>query len=211
MLAIDHSVNHSVNYSRFYHEHRKQHVVKVLPGGMYCTDQAEIISTGLGSCVAACIWDPHAHIGGMNHFLLPVAHNAEHHHWSHNDVISTAARYGSYAMEMLINQLISKGAERDFMHMKLFGGAQMLGRKSAIGEKNVDFILRYAKQEKFQVDAYDLGGMEPRKIMFDPLTGKAWLKRIPFAEISHLKHQEDHYAMEVERDSHKPSDEVELF
>lgn len=201
----------SAYVNRFYHNQNKQHVVKVLPGGVYCTDQPEIISTGLGSCVAACIWDPYAHVGGMNHFLLPIAHSTEHHHWSHDDVISTASRYGSYAMEMLINQLISLGAERVHMRMKLFGGAQMLGRKSAIGEKNVDFILRYAKQERFEIDAYDLGGLEPRKILFDPLTGKAWLKRIPFAEISHLKHEEDHYAQQVEIESHKPADDVELF
>ncbi|WP_244291618.1 MULTISPECIES: chemotaxis protein CheD [Vibrio] len=201
----------SAYVNRFYHNQKKQHVVKVLPGGVYCTDQPEIISTGLGSCVAACIWDPYAHVGGMNHFLLPIAHSTEHHHWSHDDVVSTASRYGSYAMEMLINQLISLGAERVHMRMKLFGGAQMLGRKSAIGEKNVDFILRYAKQERFEIDAYDLGGLEPRKILFDPLTGKAWLKRIPFAEISHLKHEEDHYAQQVEIESHKPADDVELF
>ncbi|MGF1752654.1 chemotaxis protein CheD [Vibrio makurazakiensis] len=207
MLAHD----HSTYYSRFYHEQKQLHMVKVLPGGMYCTKKREIITTGLGSCVAACIWDPYTHVGGMNHFLLPIAHNTEHHHWSHDDVVSTAARYGSYAMEMLINQLISKGADRCHMRMKLFGGAQMLGRKSAIGEKNVDFILRYAKQEHFEVDAYDLGGLEPRKILFDPLTGKAWLKRIPFAEISHLKHEEDHYAQEVESESQNPTDDVELF
>ncbi|MFA0569428.1 MAG: chemotaxis protein CheD [Vibrio gallaecicus] len=198
-------------YSRFYHELRQQHVVKVLPGGLYCTAEKEVISTGLGSCVAACIWDPFAQVGGMNHFLLPMAHSSEHHHWSHDDVVSTASRYGSYAMEMLVNQLISLGANRSRMHMKLFGGAQMHGIKSAIGEKNVDFVLRYAKQEGFELDAYDLGGLEPRKIIFDPLSGKAWLKRIPFAEVSHLRHEEDHYAQQVESDSHQPNDDVELF
>lgn len=97
------------------------------------------------------------------------------------------------------------------MRMKLFGGAQMLGRYSAIGKKNVNFILHYVEQERFQVDAYDLGGLEPRKILFDPLSGKAWLKRVPFSEAQKLNDQEVKYAQKVEDGVHHSVDNVELF
>lgn len=102
------------NYNRFFHEHKQHHVVKVLPGGLYSTDEREMISTGLGSCVAACIWDPTAHVGGMNHFLLPdsgLLRDSEGSDCMDDpfNAVSNEARYGSYAMEILINQLLAKG------------------------------------------------------------------------------------------------------
>jgi chemotaxis protein CheD len=115
-------------------------------------------------------------------------------------------------MEMLLNSLIDRGASRENLQFKLFGGAQMLGRSSMIGEKNVVFVLNYAEQEHLKIVAQDLGGLEPRKVMFDPLTGKAWLKRIPFTEVHHLQHQEEKYASQLDKESHrKHDDDVELF
>ncbi|NVD08639.1 chemotaxis protein CheD [Vibrio sp. JPW-9-11-11] len=201
------------HFDRFYHPLKDKHIVKVLPGGVYCTDaEDELIATGLGSCVAACMWDCDLRIGGMNHFLLPFDSKTQLKSWRPDEVVSTASRYGSYAMEILLNTMLKRGARRSSLRLKLFGGAQMLGRTSMIGDKNVAFILNYVEQEHMLVVSQDLGGLEPRKIMFDPCTGKAWLKRIPFTEIHHLQHQEEKYASQLDRESHStPSNDVELF
>lgn len=201
------------HFDRFYHPQKEKHIVKVLPGGLYCTSKKdEIIATGLGSCIAVCAWDEWASVGGMNHFLLPFDNKSQIKTWQPDAVVSTASRYGAHAMEMLLNSLIERGARRRNLQVKLFGGAQMLGRHSMIGEKNVAFILNYVEQEQLPVVAHDLGGLEPRKVMFDPLSGKAWLKRIPFTEVHRLQHQEEKYASQLDRESHRShDDDVELF
>lgn len=201
------------HFNRFYHPTKEKHIVKLLPGGIYSTDaHDELIATGLGSCVAACMWDADAGIGGMNHFLLPFDSKSQLKSWKPEEVISTASRYGSYAMEMLLNAMIARGAKRASLQVKLFGGAQMLGRNSMVGEKNVAFILNYIQQEGMHVTGQDLGGLEPRKVIFDPISGKAWLKRIPFTEVHLLQHQEEKYASQLDRESHRPhDDDVELF
>ena len=204
--------NENSHFNRFYHPQKGKHMIKVFPGGVYCTREDEFIATGLGSCIAACIWDEYAAIGGMNHFLLPFHNHSEINAWRPNEVVSTALRYGSHAMEMLINTLITHGARRSSLKVKLFGGAQMLGRHSMIGEKNIAFILNYVEQEELSVVAQDLGGVDPRKIIFNPLTGQAWMKRIPYNEIHHLQHEEDKYASQLDKESHCPhDDDVELF
>ena len=148
----------------------------------------------------------------MNHFLLPFDNKSQIKTWQPDAVVSTASRYGAHAMEMLLNSLIERGARRRNLQVKLFGGAQMLGRHSMIGEKNVAFILNYVEQEQLPVAAHDLGGLEPRKVMFDPLSGKAWLKRIPFTEVHRLQHQEEKYASQLDRERHRShDDDVELF
>ncbi|USD43375.1 chemotaxis protein CheD [Vibrio sp. SCSIO 43135] len=211
-LHTPRSDSDNTHISRFFHRKHQHHMVKVMPGGVYCTNTKEVICTGLGSCIAACVWDPEAHVGGMNHFLLPFDSKDQLRHWHPSDAVTTASRYGSHAMEMLINELIGLGAHRECLHTKLFGGAQMLGKHSMIGEKNIEFILNYVKQENLTVDALDLGGLEPRKVMFDPLSGKAWLKRIPFTEVHQVKHQEEQYASQLDKESHRShDDDVELF
>lgn len=199
--------NVSQYYSRFYHQYKQHHIVKVLPGGVYSTNEPEMISTGLGSCVAACMWDPIKGVGGMNHFLLPSDERA--YSKGQTGVITCETRYGPHAMELLISQLLAKGASRSHLQMKVFGGAQMLGKQSAIGEKNAHFILHYAKQENLQVASYDLGGVEPRRILFDPMSGRVLLKRIPFAEVDQL---EANYASQLKRSAQFDApDEMELF
>ncbi|WP_159651100.1 chemotaxis protein CheD [Vibrio atypicus] len=215
MIAVrEHQPRHkNSHFNRFYHPQKEKHIIKVLPGGLYCTqNKDEIIATGLGSCIAACAWDDDVGVGGMNHFLLPFDNPNQVKSWQPNSLVSTASRYGTHAMEMLLNSLIDRGASRENLQFKLFGGAQMLGRSSMIGEKNVVFVLNYAEQEHLKIVAQDLGGLEPRKVMFDPLTGKAWLKRIPFTEVHHLQHQEEKYASQLDKESHrKHDDDVELF
>lgn len=185
--------------------------VKVLPGGVYTTSEAEIICTGLGSCVAACMWDEKAGIGGMNHFLLPFDSSAQLHHWKPQELLSTASRYGCYAMELLINQLVNRGADRRQLKVKLFGGAQLMGFQSLIGVKNVEFVLAYVQRERLRLEAKDLGGTEPRRVLFDPKSGKVWVKRIPCAEVINIRRHEARYFDQLDRETHHPEGDVEWF
>ncbi|MCL9781667.1 chemotaxis protein CheD [Vibrio sp. S4M6] len=199
--------------NRFYHPQKQKHLVKVMPGGVYWSEDAEeIICTGLGSCVAACIWDEEQKIGGLNHFLLPFDSNNQLRHWHPDEVVSTASRYGSFAMEMLINSLVSHGARRENLKVKLFGGAKMMGHISMIGKKNIEFVRCYVDQESLRVVSEDLGGDSPRKVMFEPTTGRAWIKKLPFNEVHIIHQEEEKYASQLDKESHRNhDDDVELF
>ncbi|KDO14445.1 chemotaxis protein CheD [Vibrio metoecus] len=197
------------HYHRFNHPSDHRYWVKVMPGGVYATGEQEIIHTGLGSCVSVCAWDTELGIGGMNHFLLPFNSQFESQHWHPQALLSDASRYGCYAMELLINRLLSMNAERERLHFKLFGGAHLLGYQSQVGEKNVEFVLEYAKREKLHVVAQDLGGSQPRKLLFDPKTGQAWIKRIGFSAAHAIKQDEEHYQHKIDKQS--PYNDVELF
>ncbi|MDA8231628.1 MAG: chemoreceptor glutamine deamidase CheD [Magnetospirillum sp.] len=143
--------------------------VKVLPGEHYVsTAGQEMIVTVLGSCVAACVWDPEHRVGGMNHFMLPD---------SGSDVpIDKAMRYGNFAMEGLLNDLLRRGIRRSSLEIKVFGGGNVLpgmGSSSMpIGDRNAEFVRRYLREEGFRIAAEDLGGPHPRRIHFFPRLGK---------------------------------------
>jgi len=128
--------------------------------------------TVLGSCIAACIWDSRAHAGGMNHFMLPDGDN-----------VDGGGRYGSYAMELLINQLFKLGARRESMQAKVFGGAQVIAGFSSlnVGERNTKFVLEYLATERIPVVSQDVLDIHPRKVCFFPATGKALVKRLAHA------------------------------
>ena len=147
---------------------------KVLPGEYYLTDKDMLIVTVLGSCVAACIRDTGNGIGGMNHFMLPDGGTDE------NNPTSTSARYGSYAMEVLINQIIKRGGRRAFLEAKVFGGGNVLQgfMLSNVGEQNATFIVEYLNIERIPIVARDLLDVWPRKIYFFPRSGKVMVKRL---------------------------------
>lgn len=138
--------------------------VPLLQGETRVSDQPnEVMTTILGSCVAACIWDPVAGVGGMNHFLLPGDMRDR----------SSNLRYGVNAMELLINGLLKKGADRTRLKVKLFGGAKMFDGSAEIGVKNARFAEWYMENEKLQVVSSCLGGQRGRKIRFWPVSGRA--------------------------------------
>ncbi len=172
---------------RFYNKSLERWVIKVLPGQQLITrEEDEIIATVLGSCVAACIWDPEVGVGGLNHFMLP--HDDEG-LWSG---ASLALRYGNHAMDSLINALIKAGAEKHRMQCKFFGGGNVISGMSGVGDKNSRFAREYAEIERLNVVTFDLGGTQGRRIMFDPTTGRAWRKLLdPNAGLS-IVNQEKH-------------------
>lgn len=140
--------------------------VRVLPGETYTTgDETEVVVTILGSCVAACIRNPRNGFGGLNHFMLPESDTGD---WNG---VSSALRYGNYAMEALINAVLKSGCERADLEIKLFGGAVVGEGGTQVGPKNIAFVKRYLDAEGLAVLAADLGGPVGRRIHFHPATG----------------------------------------
>jgi chemotaxis protein CheD len=151
---------------RFYDPRYGLAAVRVAPGGCYATQaRAEMIVTVLGSCVAACVRNPHTGYGGMNHFMLPESASGD---WNG---ASASMRYGNHAMEALINEVLKSGCARHELEIKLFGGAHFGGGWSTVGEKNADFALRYLETDGLRVAAADLGGPYGRRIHYFPATG----------------------------------------
>lgn len=156
---------------RFYDAANGAWVVKVLPGECYVTpSKEELIVTVLGSCVSACIRDPRTGIGGMNHFMLPTGKAGG---WG--DELHSM-RYGNFAMEKLINELIKRGCARSDMEIKVFGGGNVIDSNSAIGSKNAEFVLSFLRNEGLKWAAEDLGGQYPRRIQYFPATGRVTRK-----------------------------------
>ena len=146
---------------------------KLLPTQYLVVDDGTALVTVLGSCVAACIRDPLLNLGGMNHFLLPDGNTGD----------GAPARYGSYAMEVLINELLKRGASRKRLEAKVFGGANVLKgfTSNPVGTRNADFVLAYLDAERIPVVAEDLRGIHPRKVWFFPHSGKVIVNRLPHA------------------------------
>ena len=168
--------------SFFYYDHHFQYnAVKVLPGEYFVTGENMVICTVLGSCIAACLWDRNLNIGGMNHFMLPEGDS--------NDV---SGRYGSYAMEVLINEMIKLGARRESMQAKIFGGGQVMANFTTmnVGERNTDFVTQYLHTERIPIVSEDVLDIYPRKVVYFPMTGKAMVKRLAHAHPEALGEQE---------------------
>jgi chemotaxis protein CheD len=124
-----------------------------------------VLTTVLGSCVAACIRDPHAGVGGMNHFLLPDGKET-----ARSD---EAERYGAYLMELLVNGLLKQGARRDKLEAKLFGGCSFMSGRFAVGARNVAFAEKFLKDEGIALCGGSTGGAQGRRIEYWPVTGRA--------------------------------------
>jgi chemotaxis protein CheD len=160
--------------SFFWYEAQFQcEAVKVLPGEYFVDDEELLIMTTLGSCIATCLWDRNAKVGGLNHFMLPDGADAD-------DVAGLGGRYGSFAMELLINELLKRGARRSSLEAKVFGGGQVVAGMDSmdIGERNTRFVLDYLRTEHIPVISSDVRGIHPRKVCFLPASGKAMVKRL---------------------------------
>ncbi|SFX10422.1 chemoreceptor glutamine deamidase CheD [Marinospirillum alkaliphilum] len=147
--------------------------VKVLPGEYYVTRQDKLLVTVLGSCVAACIRDKVQGIGGISHFMLPFGFNEE-------ELIDSSIRYGSHAMEVLINQLLKLGAVREQLEAKVFGGGNVLAAEGSqlIGERNAEFLLSYLNAEQIPIVSQSLLGPWPQKVYFFPTSGRVLVKKL---------------------------------
>jgi chemotaxis protein CheD len=171
--------------------HFDMDAAKIGPGEYYITQRDMLIVTVLGSCVSACLRDPVAKVGGMNHFMLP-DRDAE-------GPLSASARYGAYAMEVLINQLFALGARRERLEAKVFGAARVLPGMSDIGERNAAFAIDYLKRESIRVLAEDLGHDEPCKIYYFAQSGRVLLKRLKSLRNDTIVQRERDYAAKLDK------------
>lgn len=181
---------------------------KILPGEFYVSRNGEMIVTVLGSCVSACIRDRQLGIGGMNHFMLPQKGTHSTEVWG--AAVSSASRYGNWAMEFLINEILKLGGTRRNLEIKIFGGGNVLNGVSDVGERNISFVRQYLFDENFTIAAEDLGGIYPRKVLFFPDTGAVKVRKLRDISNDTLIRREQEYSRKLVQ---KPdvSGDVELF
>jgi chemotaxis protein CheD len=168
----------------FFDAHFRNDAVKVLPGEFFVHDEDILVLTTLGSCIAACLWDRNMRIGGMNHFLLPEGGSSGQG--------GDSGRYGSYAMDLLIGELVKRGATRATLEAKVFGGGAVINGMNTInvGQQNTEFVLDYLRTERITVVSKDVLDIYPRKVCFLPASGKAMVKKLATANFEALAEQE---------------------
>lgn len=169
---MQHAYDENLATNKYYDRHFESDAAKILPGEYFVTNSGMLLVTVLGSCVAACIRDTETGIGGMNHFMLPDDGGRE--------TITTSARYGTYAMEVLINHLLKMGARRNRLEAKVFGGGAVMASlaSSNVGTRNAEFVLSYLKTEKIPIVAKDLLDSYPRKVYYFAQTGRVLVKKL---------------------------------
>jgi chemotaxis protein CheD len=178
---------------------------KILPGEYYVTGRDMVLVTVLGSCVAACIRDPASGIGGMNHFMLPDTDKEA------ADLVGASARYGTYAMELLINELVKMGARRGALEAKVFGGGNVLRNMTVanVGGRNAEFVRKFLDTERIPITARDLNGDYARKVYFFPDSGRVRLKLIKSMHNRTILDREQAYGQRLRGE--RIGGEVELF
>jgi chemotaxis protein CheD len=178
---------------------------KILPGEYFVTEHEEAITTILGSCISACIRDTTLCVGGMNHFMLPEDTSSGTSSWL--DGMST--RYGSFAMESLINDLMKMGARRERLEVKLFGGGNILVSMTDVGKHNIEFVRNWLKLEGLRVTAEDVGEVFPRRVVYFPTSGRVLVKRLRSLDGKSIADREQQYLVNLRQ---KPEgNDVELF
>ena len=189
----------------YYDHHFELDAAKILPGEFYVTVRNMVLVTVLGSCVTACIRDKGSGIGGMNHFMLPDAHPDQ------DNPACLSARYGAYAMELLINSLLSLGARRSLFEAKVFGGGSVLPGMTTlnVGQRNADFALNFLRTEKIPVVSQDLSDVYPRKVYYFPKSGKVLVKKLRSTHNETIRERENEYAARLVDE--EVTGEVELF
>ncbi len=172
-------------------------------GGLHASRDPMLLDTVLGSCIAACLYDPVFGIGGMNHFMLPEGADPGN---------PTSARYGVNAMELLISELMKLGADRRRFQAKVFGGGHVLKiRESLDGvpQRNIDFVRQFLETEQIPVVKEDVGGYQPRRVLFHTHTGKVYLKYLGNNEAARTAEEEMVYLISLKKQ--KLDGDVTLF
>lgn len=184
--------------SRFPHE-----IASILPGEFFVSREPMIVYTVLGSCISACIRDPIVRVGGMNHFMLPEPNEAAHDSWGES------TRYGSFAMESLINEILKRGGIKNRLEIKLFGAGKIYDGQIDVGDKNAKWVIQYLKSEGLTVSNTDLGNVFPRKVYYFTESGRVLLKKIERVKNRTIFEREHEYATRIKR--REATDDVILF
>ena len=200
---MSHAYDENLATNRYYDRHFDSEAAKILPGEYFVTDSGVLLVTVLGSCVAACIRDTKTGMGGMNHFMLPDDGGRE--------MVGASARYGTYAMEVLINHLLKMGARRNSLEAKVFGGGAVMASLSSsnVGTRNAEFVLNYLKTEKIPIVAKDLLDSYPRKVYYFPDSGRVMVKKLHRVHNETLFTREKDYKARLSNSS--VEGDVELF
>jgi chemotaxis protein CheD len=179
---------------------------KISPGEYYFTNKDMLIVTVLGSCISACIRDSKTGIGGMNHFMLPDSASADK-----DSPVSESMRYGTYAMEVLINQLMRNGAKRENLEAKIFGGGNVLKSFTTtnVGVRNAKFVKQFLKDEGIRITGEDLLDVFPRKVYYFPKTGKVLVKKLKETNNFTLVKREEAYASKLK--TNDVGGDIDLF
>ncbi|KMW60671.1 Chemotaxis protein CheD [Candidatus Rhodobacter oscarellae] len=173
-----------------------ENIIHIIQGQFHVSNRpGDVLATVLGSCVAACLYDPENKVGGMNHFLLPGS----------DPNAGSNVKYGAHSMEMLINTLIRKGAMRNRIEAQLFGGGNVVKGISRIGESNASFARKFVMDEGLKLTKTDLGGKTGRRVRFNCTTGFAKVQVFNVVE-----EQPQRPTRPAARPT-KPVGEVELF
>jgi len=178
---------------RYWDYSRKNFVAKILPGEVYITRNHELVSTLLGSCIAVCMRDKVNNVGGMNHFKLPTADNS----------IKSAnnANYGLYAMELLINEIMKNGGNRNNLECHVFGGGRVIASiKSNIGDKNIEFVTRFLKEERIKIVQQKTGGTSALQVYYHPITGHAFSVTLDESHTKKVKEEEKRYVAKINQE-----------
>lgn len=187
-------------------------VTTIHQGDCLVGDEEDLtFSTILGSCISACIRDTEAKVGGMNHFLLAEpSGNAR-------DRYGASARYGAFAMEQLINKVLTRGSGRKAnLEIKIFGGGLINSALTDVGAKNIEFVHEFLSNEGYPIASEDVGGSFARRVMFKPHSGRAFIKRLDSIAASSVEKEElsivsKRIAQAVPKPAVAAHDDIELF
>lgn len=195
LIAMNLQAREGAPLNRYYDPYFACDAVKLLPGEYFASGEDLVIVTVLGSCVSVCLRDPLNGIAGMNHFMLPERGLG-------GDPASPSARYGSHAMELLINRMLALGASRERLQAKVFGGGSVLRQISAaIGQRNVEFTLDYLATERIPLLASDVLEAFPRKIYFFPRNGRVLVKSLVELKNDTVLQRERDYRRRIDRNA----------
>ncbi|NGZ08394.1 MAG: chemoreceptor glutamine deamidase CheD [Nitrospira sp. LK70] len=186
--------------SRFPHE-----IAAILPGEFFVSPDPMIVYTVLGSCVSACVRDPVAGVGGMNHFMLPKPTEERSDSWG------ASTRYGSYAMESLINEIIKRGGSKSRLEIKLFGAGRICDGNLDVGARNAEWVLDYLQAEGLTACRTDLGDIFARKIYYFTESGRVLMKKIERVKNHTIAERENEYATRIQLKEQVPVEDVTLF
>jgi len=180
-------------------------IASILPGEFFVSRDPMIVYTVLGSCISACIRDPVAGVGGMNHFMLPEPKEKAHDSWGES------TRYGSYAMESLINEILKRGGLKRRLEVKLFGAGKIYESNIDIGARNAEWVVTFLRTEGLVPTKTDLGDVFPRKVYYFTDSGRVLMKKIERIKNQTIFDRESAYAAKIQSVKQQPEEDVTLF
>jgi len=178
--------------NRYWDTSHGYYSAKILPGQYYVSKNDELIATVLGSCISVCVTDKVAGIGGMNHFMLPIYSRDQADSWG-STVISAETRYGNFAMEHMINDVIKHGGVKSRLELKVIGGGRVMDQMTDIGLRNISFVYDYIANERLLLVKEDVGDRYPRKVLFHVKTGKVKVRKLKKVNNSTLLERDSEY------------------